>query len=420
MTLTTSLQKRFVIALAMIALIGNGILSAKTPKKFTIEGRVLDENGDGVRKAEVELFFDGEPKLKKPVSTNKKGAFSLSWKKFKPGDYTIKATHEDDGTDELIITLTEDALEEKEWKKGKKDIGEMSLSTAAPEAPLADQGQTMESMGASTRSNAPMSAVKVPNLATAVPKTPAATGVPSKHFIVNELSFEIKRLSAEFKHLNQELNDLKALSKMWVNPLTMYSKEIILKNGSTVFGKIVYQDDKSLKVETLVGYLIVDRGQVVRIVDNVISEDRQEYIPEQIRDSYTPPPMPKLAQPKYTSTNNSSRNTPAKFSANCVLVGNIAEKKDTQGNVIFEGEIKNIGGRRADFVKVDFVFRKNWSGETKTLTTFAKGSYNTFESGIVSDASLLPGATGAFDLYVPQDFGTFIGYSYVIDWEEYQ
>ena len=45
---------------------------------------------------------------------------------------------------------------------------------------------------------------------------------------------------------------------------------------------------------------------------------------------------------------------------------------------------------------------------------------NTFESGIVSDASLLPGAAGQFDLYVPQDFGSFIGYSYVIDWEEYQ
>ena len=108
------------------------------------------------------------------------------------------------------------------------------------------------------------------------------------------------------------------------------------------------------------------------------------------------------------------------FSANCVLVGNISEKKDGQGNIIFDGEIKNIGGRRADFVKVDFVFRKNWSGETKTLTTFVKGSYNTFDTGIVSDASLLPGAVGKFDLYVPQDFGAFIGYSYVIDWEEYQ
>ena len=197
-------------------------------------------------------------------------------------------------------------------------------------------------------------------------------------------------------------------------------KEIILKNGSTVFGKIIYQDDKSLKVETLVGYLIVDRAQVVRIVDNVITEDTQEYVPEQIRESYTPPPMPKLAQPRYTSPNNSAMNASAKFSANCVLVGNISEKKDGQGNIIFDGEIKNIGGRRADFVKVDFVFRKNWSGETKTLTTFVKGSYNTFDTGIVSDASLLPGAVGKFDLYVPQDFGAFIGYSYVIDWEEYQ
>ena len=257
-------------------------------------------------------------------------------------------------------------------------------------------------------------------ISVSVPQTSSSLGGPSKDFILNELNFEIKKLSAEFKHISQEIDDLKALSKMWVNPLTIYSKEIILKNGSTVFGKIIYQDDKSLKVETLVGYLIVDRTQVVRIVDNVITEDTQEYVPEQIRDSYSPPPMPKLAQPKYTSSNNSGRNASAKFSANCVLVGNIAEKKDGQGNIIFNGEIKNIGGRRSDFVKVDFVFRKNWSGETKTLTTFVKGSYNTFDTGIVSDASLLPGAIGKFDLYVPQDFGAFIGYSYVIDWEEYQ
>ena len=260
----------------------------------------------------------------------------------------------------------------------------------------------------------------IPNLEPSLPRTPEATGVPSKHFIVNELSFEIKRLSAEFKHLNQELDDLKALSKMWVNPLTMYSKEIILKNGSTVFGKIVYQDDKSLKVETLVGYLIIKRDEVVRIVDNVITEDQQEYVPEQIRESYAPPPMPKLTVPKYTSSSISNRDAGEKFSANCVLMGNISEKKDTQGNVVFNGEIKNIGGRRADFVKMDFVFRKNWSGETRTLTTFIQGSYNTFDSGIVSDASLLPGALGKFELYVPQDFGSFIGYSYVIDWEEYQ
>ena len=330
--------------------------------------------------------------------TGRNGKFKFN--KLKEGEYVLQATHDEMGSAEMIVALAE-----------KQDIGDITLSTKKPTPPTASATPISE----------PKKETRAPErISVTVPQTMEAMGSPSKDFILNELNFEIKKLSAEFKHLTQELDDLKALSKMWVNPLTIYSKEIILKNGSTVFGKIIYQDDKSLKVETLVGYLIVDRAQVVRIVDNVITEDTQEYVPEQIRESYTPPPMPKLAQPRYTSPNNSAMNASAKFSANCVLVGNISEKKDGQGNIIFDGEIKNIGGRRADFVKVDFVFRKNWSGETKTLTTFVKGSYNTFDTGIVSDASLLPGAVGKFDLYVPQDFGAFIGYSYVIDWEEYQ
>ena len=386
MTLLKSLQKRFILATAVFMLLGTFVLA----KGVTLSGRIVDSDGKKVKKAMLTLLSGGE--VVKEDKTGGNGKFKF--KKLEEGDYVLQASHDELGSAETIITLTE-----------KKDIGDLALSTEKASAPVAD---------------ATPAAKQSARVSVTVPQTMEAMGSPSKDFILNELNFEIKKLSAEFKHLTQELDDLKALSKMWVNPLTIYSKEIILKNGSTVFGKIIYQDDKSLKVETLVGYLIIDRAQVVRIVDNVITEDTQEYVPEQIRESYTPPPMPKLAQPKYTSSNNSARNASAKFSANCVLVGNISEKKDGQGNIIFDGEIKNIGGRRADFVKVDFVFRKNWSGETKTLTTFVKGSYNTFDTGIVSDASMLPGAIGKFDLYVPQDFGTFIGYSYVIDWEEYQ
>ena len=386
MTLLKSLQKRFILATAVFMLLGTFVFA----KGVTLSGRIVDSDGKKVKKAMLTLLSGGE--VVKEDKTGGNGKFKF--KKLEEGDYVLQASHDELGSAETIITLTE-----------KKDIGDLALSTEKASAPVAD---------------ATPAAKQSARVSVTVPQTMEAMGSPSKDFILNELNFEIKKLSAEFKHLTQELDDLKALSKMWVNPLIIYSKEIILKNGSTVFGKIIYQDDKSLKVETLVGYLIIDRAQVVRIVDNVITEDTQEYVPEQIRESYTPPPMPKLAQPKYTSSNNSARNASAKFSANCVLVGNISEKKDGQGNIIFDGEIKNIGGRRADFVKVDFVFRKNWSGETKTLTTFVKGSYNTFDTGIVSDASMLPGAIGKFDLYVPQDFGTFIGYSYVIDWEEYQ
>ncbi len=397
MTLTQSLQKRFVFATVVYILIGTLAFA----KGVTLSGRVVNSDGKKVKKAVLTLLSGGD--VVKEDKTGGNGKFKF--KKLEEGDYVLQATHDEFGSAEMIITLAD-----------KKDIGDLALSTEKPSKSVADVSKGRPETGSA---NEP-AAARPERISVTVPQTMEAMGSPSKDFILNELNFEIKKLSAEFKHLSQEIDDLKALSKMWVNPLTIYSKEIILKNGSTVFGKIIYQDDKSLKVETLIGYLIVDRTQVVRIVDNVITEDTQEYVPEQIRESYTPPPMPKLAQPRYTSSNNSARNASANFSANCVLVGNISEKKDGQGNIIFKGEIKNIGGRRSDFVKVDFVFRKNWSGETKTLTTFVKGSYNTFDTGIVSDASLLPGAVGKFDLYVPQDFGAFIGYSYVIDWEEYQ
>ena len=371
--------------------------SALSARKLTLEGQVLNEDGKRVKKAELTLSKDGSA-LKEEKT---KGNGKFKFKKLEEGEYVLAVSHEKDGSADTTFFLSENT-----------NLGEITLSTKPAVLPVAAEN--------STAGEASVSGVNPAAVSVAVPQTVESMGSSNKDFIINELNFEIKKLNAEIKHLTQDLDDLKALSKMWVNPLTIYSKEIILKNGSTVFGKIIYQDDKSLKVETLVGYLIVDRAQVVRIVDNVITEDSQEYVPEQIRESYAPPPMPKLAQPRYTSSNNSARMASAKLSANCVLVGNIAEKKDSQGNIIFDGEIKNIGGRRADFVKVDFVFRKNWSGETRTLTTFIKGSYNTFDTGIVSDASLLPGANGKFDLYVPQDFGTFIGYSYVIDWEEYQ
>ncbi len=393
MTLIISLQKRVVLATVVITFLGS-FLFAKG--KNTLSGVVVDQDGKNAKGAKVVLLSDGQVISEDEVGGNGKFKF----KKLEEGDYVLQASHNQMGSAEMVVSVTDDVART------------ISLSTEPP--PVAEPDS--EALANQSQSSDGPERISV-----TVPQTMEAMGSPSKDFILNELNFEIKKLSAEFKHLSQEIDDLKALSKMWVNPLTIYSKEIILKNGSTVFGKIIYQDDKSLKVETLVGYLIVDRSQVVRIVDNVITEDTQEYVPEQIRESYTPPPMPKLAQPRYTSNNNSNlNNASAKFSANCVLVGNIAEKKDGQGNIIFEGEIKNIGGRRADFVKVDFVFRKNWSGETKTLTTFVKGSYNTFDTGIVSDASLLPGAVGKFDLYVPQDFGAFIGYSYIIDWEEYK
>jgi len=362
-------------------------------KDYKVSGTLVDAEENKVGGATVLLLTsDGVESQRTNTSKPRMGmgGGSFKFKEVLPGDYALSIDEGAKGKTNSPITVSDTDI---------KDI-ELVLSV---EGPAADQDES------------PVNAAKI----VTIPEEEAESG-SSPDYVTTEISFELKKLGAEIKHLNSELEDLKALSKMWVNPLAIYSKEIILQNGSTVFGKIVYQDEETLKVETLVGYLIIERKNVVRVIDNVVSEETQEYVPEQIRDSYSPPPMPKLAEPKYTSADPLSRQAGKKYSANCVLVGNISESKDNQGAVIFTGEVKNIGGRRADFVKVDFVFRKNWSGETKTLTTFVRGTYHTFDSGITTDATLLPGSNGAFELFIPNDFGSFIGYSYVIDWEEYE
>ncbi len=385
-------------------------LFAQKPRD--ISGTVIGLDGEKVAKTIVILMADDGTEVKRE-ETSRRGAFKF--KKVAPGNYTVEIDSGESGrlSTQAEVSDSNVKLGDLQLESGPEQSSQ-NESTANEEPPYdptmgqaPDSGQADLSSAESDTSGTIDGDVKAEEF---IPD-------PGKDYILNELSFEIKKMTAELKYLNEELENLKALSKMWVNPLAIYSKEIIMKNGSTVFGKIVYQDESSLKVETLVGYLIINRKDVVRIVDNVVTEEQAEYVPEQVRDSYTPPPMPKLAEPKYTSPD---RDQTGKYSANCVLMGNISEKKDAQGNIVFNGEIKNIGGRRADFVKVDFVFRKNWSGETKTLTTFIRGGYHTFDSGITTDATLLPGATGAFELYVPHDFGSFIGYSYVIDWEEYE
>ena len=386
------MAKRFIFNKSLIGIIialFATTLFAQKPRN--ISGTLVDNNGNGIVKTTVLLLSEDGTEVQR-VETSKKrlgrGGGNFEFKKVMQGNYTVEADAGDAGKISSPVEVVDSNIK----------LGDITLSAdVSPPKPEADgEVAPVEDPG--------------PDPVTFTPDT-------GKDYILNEISFEIKKMTAELKYLNEELENLKALSKMWVNPLAIYSKEIIMKNGSTVFGKIVYQDEESIKVETLVGYLIINRRDVVRIVDNVVTEEQAEYVPEQVRDSYTPPPMPKLAEPQYTSV---KRDAAKKYSANCVLMGNISEKKDAQGNIVFNGEIKNIGGRRSDFVKVDFVFRKNWSGETKTLTTFVRGGYHTFDSGITTDATLLPGATGAFELYVPHDFGSFIGYSYVIDWEEYE
>lgn len=355
-------------------------LSAKT---YKISGKVVDLEGEGVGGVDVVLLdADGE-EVGEETTKKRIGKGNFEFKRIESGTYTLKASG-DAGEASQEVTVEEDHVE-VELTLGAEPTEKKAVAAGGEEGEEAP-----------------------------------AERMPQEEYVMTEVSFELKKMTAELDHLSGQVRDLQARSEMWVNPLSIYQKEIILDNGSTVFGKVVYQDEEILKVESLVGYLVIDRSTVVRIVENVMAEEEPEYVPEQIRESYSPPPMPKLAEPRYVSAEPGDRLASRERAANIVLVGNIAEKKDRSNNLSLAGQVKNVGGRRADFVKVNFVLRKNWSGETRTLTTFVAGSYYTFDSGITTDSSLLPGATGNFEMVIPADIGSFLGYSYTIDWEEYE
>ena len=230
--------------------------------------------------------------------------------------------------------------------------------------------------------------------------------------IIEDLKMDIKKLKAELDYQHENLVEMKAQSQIWANPFAIYNKEIVLSNGSSVFGKIVYQDQDVMKVETLIGQLIINRNTIVRVVNQISAYskfDGDALDKDASNDFGIPEPSGvNLIQKRITS-----------LSAHLVLTGDITEEKDGSGNTILSGEIKNVGNKRADFSKIIFSFRMNWQGDTKTLTTFINGITNTFDTGISSDNSVLPHAVGNFELVIPKSFGTFIGYSYEIDWSQY-
>ena len=224
--------------------------------------------------------------------------------------------------------------------------------------------------------------------------------------IIEDLRMDIKKMKAELDYQHENLSKLEAQTQVWANPFAIYNKEVVLNNGSSIFGKIVYQDQDVMKIETLIGQLIIDRNTIIRVVNQVGAYgnfDTESKVPG----------VPDL------SGVNLIQKRVTNMSAHLVLVGDITEEKDGSGNTVLSGEVKNVGNKRADFSKIIFTFRTNWHGDTKTLTAFINGITNTFDTGISSDNSILPHAIGNFELIIPKSFGSFIGYSYEIDWSQY-
>ena len=229
------------------------------------------------------------------------------------------------------------------------------------------------------------------------------------HEIIQDLQMDIKKLRSELDYQHENLSKIEAKTQLWANPFSIYNKEIVINNGSSIFGKIVYQDQDIMKIETLIGQLIIDRNTITRVVNQVSAYANGETNTNNLD----------LGNTTESAGVNLIQKRVENLSAHLVLVGDIKESKDGSGNTVLTGEVKNVGNKRADFSKIIFTFRMNWQGDSKSLTTFVNGATNTFDTGISSDNSILPHSVGNFELIIPSSFGSFIGYNYDIDWSQY-
>jgi len=225
------------------------------------------------------------------------------------------------------------------------------------------------------------------------------------HATENTTSIQV--LKAKINYLEKELQNMMTHPGTWDNPFSIYNKKILMDNGTLYYGNIIYQDDYTVTLETLIGRLNLERNRIKRVYAHRPEEEDITILPTLDID------MAKVEDGDIIY----------KKPAEIILLGNISSYIDDDGFTNLQGQVQNIGGQRADFVKVNMVLYRDWS-ETlppKSFTVFVDGSshYFTPDSTKMSNSSLEPNAVADFKLIIPKEFGTLMSWKYDIDYEQY-
>ena len=138
--------------------------------------------------------------------------------------------------------------------------------------------------------------------------------------------------------------------------------EINLTNGTLIQGTIIQENMDQLIVQTQIGQLTIDKGNVEAIKEIA-------------------PAMAKID-----------------FDGD-------ADEKIMAESRLYSGTVTNTGLDRADFVRIIYQL---WGGETDLISsdsTFIEGAQVVYQSGIITDTALRPGETAEFflEIKIPSD-----------------
>jgi len=153
---------------------------------------------------------------------------------------------------------------------------------------------------------------------------------------------------------------------------------IELQNGTVINGEIIEEDDLGIIVQTSIGQLAIEKDKIIDIGEDLPPSAKVELLDEPFVDIYT----------------------------------------DREEIV---GTLKNIGTKRADFVRV---IANLWSPTTQLLyqdSVFVSGQNTKYYTGIKSNTSLESGSIAEFKITVPIDIKDKVSYrTYEVRWESYK
>jgi PBP1b-binding outer membrane lipoprotein LpoB len=154
--------------------------------------------------------------------------------------------------------------------------------------------------------------------------------------------------------------------------------EINLTNGTLIQGTIIQENMDQLIVQTQIGQLTIDKGNV---------ESIKEIAPATAKIDFD----------------------------------GDADEKIMAESRLYSGTVTNTGLDRADFVRIIYQL---WGGETDLISsdsTFIEGAQVVYQSGIITDTALRPGETAEFFLEIKSPSDKKVQYvTRDIHWDSYE
>ena len=208
---------------------------------------------------------------------------------------------------------------------------------------------------------------------------------------LDEPFFELK---SSIDILHQQMDSLKRVISVYEKgrgPIPTIDEELLnlikipqlrhrieLQNGTIVNGEIVEEDDLGIIVQTTIGQLAIERDRIVNITDDLPPNAKVELTGEPFVNAF--PDREEIT-----------------------------------------GKIKNIGAKRADFVRV---IANLWSSTTMLIqkdSVFVTGKKQKYFSGIRANTALEPGSASEFTLVISLSEGDKVSYrTYEVRWESYK